>query len=75
VFIDAIMDYGQQGNPHAIAAELIAAIDGARILSPDVPGGLGWSTRPLAGPQFVPRRPLHWRCRRWRCGSRQRFRW
>ena len=40
LFIDAIMGYSQQGNPHGIAAELIAAIDGARVLSLDVPSGV-----------------------------------
>jgi NAD(P)H-hydrate epimerase len=40
LFIDAIMGYSQRGNPHGIAAELIAAIDGARVLALDVPSGL-----------------------------------
>ena len=40
LFIDAIMGYSQQGNPHGVAAELIAATDGARVLSLDVPSGL-----------------------------------
>ena len=38
--IDAIMGYGQQGNLHGIAAELIAAMDGGRVLSLDGPSGL-----------------------------------
>jgi NAD(P)H-hydrate epimerase len=40
LFIDAILGYGQQGDPRGVAAELIAATDGARVLSLDVPSGL-----------------------------------
>jgi NAD(P)H-hydrate epimerase len=40
LFIDGIMGYSQHGNPHGVAAELIAATDGARVLSVDVPSGL-----------------------------------
>jgi NAD(P)H-hydrate epimerase len=40
LFIDAILGYSQQGDPRGEAAELIAATDGARALSLDVPSGL-----------------------------------
>jgi NAD(P)H-hydrate epimerase len=40
LFIDAITGYSQQGNPHGIAADLIAAIVDARVPSLDVPSGL-----------------------------------
>jgi NAD(P)H-hydrate epimerase len=40
LFVDAIIGYSQQGSPQGITAELIAAIDGARVLSLDVPSGL-----------------------------------
>jgi NAD(P)H-hydrate epimerase len=38
--IDAILGYSQEGDPRGVAAELIAATDGARVLSLDVPSGL-----------------------------------
>ncbi len=40
LFVDAILGYSQQGDPRGLAAELIAATDGARVLSLDVPSGL-----------------------------------
>jgi NAD(P)H-hydrate epimerase len=40
LFIDAILGYSQHGNPHGIAAELVATRNGARVLSLDVPSGL-----------------------------------
>ncbi len=40
LFIDAVLGYSQKGDPRAIAAELIGATDGARVLSLDVPSGL-----------------------------------
>jgi NAD(P)H-hydrate epimerase len=38
--IDAILGYSQQGSPHGVAAELVAATRGARILALDVPSGM-----------------------------------
>jgi NAD(P)H-hydrate epimerase len=40
LFIDAVLGYSQRGDPRGVAAELIAATDGARVLSLDVPSGL-----------------------------------
>lgn len=40
LFIDAILGYGQRGDPRPEAAELIAATLGARVLSLDVPSGV-----------------------------------
>jgi NAD(P)H-hydrate epimerase len=40
LFVDAILGYSQRGDPRGGAAELIAAADGARVLSLDVPSGL-----------------------------------
>jgi NAD(P)H-hydrate epimerase len=39
MYIDAILGYSQRGDPHGIAAELIAATQGVRVLSLDVPSG------------------------------------
>jgi NAD(P)H-hydrate epimerase len=40
LFIDAVLGYSQQGDPRGRAAELIAATQGGRVLSLDVPSGL-----------------------------------
>jgi NAD(P)H-hydrate epimerase len=40
LFLDAILGYGQHGDPRAGAAELIVAAGGARVLALDVPSGL-----------------------------------
>jgi NAD(P)H-hydrate epimerase len=40
LFIDAILGYGQRGDPRPEAAELIAATLGARVLSLDAPSGV-----------------------------------
>jgi NAD(P)H-hydrate epimerase len=40
LFVDAILGYSQRGDPRGEAAELIAAMEGARALSLDVPSGL-----------------------------------
>ena len=40
LYVDAILGYGQRGKPRLAAAELIAAAEGARVLSLDVPSGL-----------------------------------
>jgi NAD(P)H-hydrate epimerase len=40
LFVDAILGYSQRGDPRGRAAQLIAAADGARVLSLDVPSGL-----------------------------------
>jgi NAD(P)H-hydrate epimerase len=40
LFIDAILGYGQRGDPRPVSAELIAATVGARVLSLDVPSGV-----------------------------------
>jgi NAD(P)H-hydrate epimerase len=40
LFIDAILGYGQQGNPRGHAAALVAATAGSTVLSLDVPTGL-----------------------------------
>ena len=50
LFIDAILGYSQHGNPHGIAAELIAAMDGARVLSLDVPSGLELEHETIGSP-------------------------
>ena len=50
LFVDAILGYSQQGNPHGIAAELIAAMDGARVLSLDVPSGLELEHETIGSP-------------------------
>jgi NAD(P)H-hydrate epimerase len=40
LFIDAILGYGQRGNPQGDAAALVAATAGSTVLSLDVPTGL-----------------------------------
>jgi NAD(P)H-hydrate epimerase len=40
LLLDAILGYGQRGEPREAAAELIAATEGTRVLSLDVPSGL-----------------------------------
>jgi NAD(P)H-hydrate epimerase len=40
LFIDAILGYGQQGNPRGDAAALVAATAGSTVLSLDVPTGV-----------------------------------
>jgi NAD(P)H-hydrate epimerase len=40
LFVDAILGYSQQGDPHGRAAELIAATRDTRVVSLDVPSGL-----------------------------------
>jgi NAD(P)H-hydrate epimerase len=40
LFIDAILGYSQHGDPRGLAAELIAAMEGAPVLSLDAPSGL-----------------------------------
>ena len=39
--IDAILRYGQRGDPRGAAAAMVAATSAARVLSLDVPTGLG----------------------------------
>jgi NAD(P)H-hydrate epimerase len=40
LFIDAILGYGQRGDPRGAAAAMVAATSAARVLSVDVPTGL-----------------------------------
>jgi NAD(P)H-hydrate epimerase len=40
LFLDAILGYSLRGDPNRAAAELIAATEGARVLSLDVPSGV-----------------------------------
>jgi len=40
LFLDAVLGYGQRGNPRGAAAELVASTTGARVLSLDAPSGL-----------------------------------
>lgn len=42
--LDALLGYGQRGDPHGLAAELIDWSAGRRVLSLDVPSGLELAT-------------------------------
>ncbi len=65
LLLDAILGYGQRDEPREAAAELIAAAEGARVLSLDVPSGLARSSRARPSRRRsapTPRSP--WRCPR-----------
>jgi NAD(P)H-hydrate epimerase len=40
LFLDSILGYSQKGSPRSTAAQLVAATEGAPVLSLDVPSGL-----------------------------------
>jgi NAD(P)H-hydrate epimerase len=51
--LDALLGYGQHGDPYGDAAELIRWSQGRRVLALDVPSGLELSTEKLRTPHVT----------------------